>query len=332
MPADHAEPGVLHHLVGGRVGGDVHPGRPGAAVRRSGRASTRRRSSSPARSAATSCVVVGVSPRPAHAGRIMGPSRRRAQSVTRSEPHDGMRHPREREYAMPDVSFDSLAVVMGVAFVVPARCSGCVPRLRIPAVVLEIVLGIIVGPQVLGWAQVDEPVADPLAHRSRLPAVPRRTRARPRPAARPAAHGRGARASAQPGARASSAGVALDAVGFVHEPAARRGRPHRDVARVGPPGAQGGRAHVEHVSASSSSPARRSATSPRCSCSSLLFSRDSTGHRHEGRAARRLRGRRRACSCSRSSRHRQSMPVVEAPHAAAGHDRADPGARARCCS
>jgi Kef-type K+ transport system membrane component KefB len=59
---------------------------------------------------------------------------------------------------MPDVSFDSLTVVLGIAFVVPLAL-GAAPRLRIPAVVVEIVLGIIVGPQVLDWARVDDPVA-----------------------------------------------------------------------------------------------------------------------------------------------------------------------------
>jgi Kef-type K+ transport system membrane component KefB len=56
-----------------------------------------------------------------------------------------------------DVSFASLTVVLGIAFVVPIAL-GCVPRLRIPAVVVEIVLGIVVGPQVLDWARVDAPV------------------------------------------------------------------------------------------------------------------------------------------------------------------------------
>ena len=58
---------------------------------------------------------------------------------------------------MPPVSFDSLAVVLAVAFVVPLTL-GLVPRLRVPSVVIEIVAGIIVGPQVLGWAEIDEPV------------------------------------------------------------------------------------------------------------------------------------------------------------------------------
>jgi Kef-type K+ transport system membrane component KefB len=59
---------------------------------------------------------------------------------------------------VPQVSFNSLAVVLGVAFVAPLVL-GLAPRLRLPAVVLEIVLGIVVGPSVLGWAKADEPVA-----------------------------------------------------------------------------------------------------------------------------------------------------------------------------
>jgi Kef-type K+ transport system membrane component KefB len=35
---------------------------------------------------------------------------------------------------------------------------GFVPSLRLPSVVLEIVLGIIIGPAVLGWVEIDEPV------------------------------------------------------------------------------------------------------------------------------------------------------------------------------
>jgi Kef-type K+ transport system membrane component KefB len=58
---------------------------------------------------------------------------------------------------MPDGSFASLAVVMAVAFV--ARLGpGLLPRVRVPGVVLEIVLGIVVGPSVLGWARADDAV------------------------------------------------------------------------------------------------------------------------------------------------------------------------------
>ena len=58
---------------------------------------------------------------------------------------------------MPKVSFNSLAVVLAVAFLVPLLL-GFVPRVRVPAVVVEILAGIVVGPQVLGWAHADEPV------------------------------------------------------------------------------------------------------------------------------------------------------------------------------
>src|SRR3954451_4178845 len=56
-----------------------------------------------------------------------------------------------------DVSFDSVAVVAAVAVVAPLAVSFA--RLRLPAIVLEILLGIVVGPQLLGWATVDGPVA-----------------------------------------------------------------------------------------------------------------------------------------------------------------------------
>src|SRR5712691_296128 len=55
------------------------------------------------------------------------------------------------------VSFSSLAIVAAVAFLAPLAL-GLVPALRLPAVVLEIVLGIVVGPAVLGWVHVDGPV------------------------------------------------------------------------------------------------------------------------------------------------------------------------------
>lgn len=58
---------------------------------------------------------------------------------------------------MPDVSFNSLAVVLVAAFVAPLGL-GIFPRIRVPAVVVEIVLGIVIGPSVLGWAEADEVV------------------------------------------------------------------------------------------------------------------------------------------------------------------------------
>jgi Kef-type K+ transport system membrane component KefB len=59
---------------------------------------------------------------------------------------------------MPDVSFTNLLVVAAVAVLAPLTV-GFAPRLRIPAVVLEIIGGIIIGPSVLGWVHVDLPVA-----------------------------------------------------------------------------------------------------------------------------------------------------------------------------
>jgi Kef-type K+ transport system membrane component KefB len=58
---------------------------------------------------------------------------------------------------MPDDSFTSLAVILAAAFAAPLVL-GMFPRVRLPAVVLEIVLGILIGPSVLGWAEADDVV------------------------------------------------------------------------------------------------------------------------------------------------------------------------------
>lgn len=58
---------------------------------------------------------------------------------------------------MPEISFENLLIVVAAGFAAPFAL-GLVPRLRLPAVVLEIVLGIVLGPAVLGWVEVDEPV------------------------------------------------------------------------------------------------------------------------------------------------------------------------------
>src|SRR6266581_4913313 len=56
-----------------------------------------------------------------------------------------------------NVSFSGLAVVAAVAFVAPLVL-GLAPAVRLPAVVLEIVLGIAIGPDALGWVHVDRPI------------------------------------------------------------------------------------------------------------------------------------------------------------------------------
>ena len=58
---------------------------------------------------------------------------------------------------MPDVSFHSLLAVAAVAVLAPLAL-GYAPRLRVPAVVVEIVAGIALGPSGLGWIELDLPV------------------------------------------------------------------------------------------------------------------------------------------------------------------------------
>src|ERR1044072_8077617 len=55
-------------------------------------------------------------------------------------------------------TFSGLLIVSAVAFGAPFLL-GLFPRLRLPAVVLEIVAGIVVGPSVLGWGEVDQTIA-----------------------------------------------------------------------------------------------------------------------------------------------------------------------------
>src|SRR3954451_21274469 len=54
-------------------------------------------------------------------------------------------------------SLTNLLLVMAVAFAAPLTL-GLFPRLQLPSVVLEILAGIVIGPSVLGWAEVDEAV------------------------------------------------------------------------------------------------------------------------------------------------------------------------------
>jgi len=58
---------------------------------------------------------------------------------------------------MHDLSFGPLLLVVGIAFAAPLVL-GLLPALRLPSVVVEIVAGIVVGPSVLGWITVDEPI------------------------------------------------------------------------------------------------------------------------------------------------------------------------------
>ena len=55
---------------------------------------------------------------------------------------------------MPTVHFTNLLIVVAVGFLAPLAL-GFFPRVRLPSIVLEIVLGIVIGPSVLGWVEPD---------------------------------------------------------------------------------------------------------------------------------------------------------------------------------
>jgi Kef-type K+ transport system membrane component KefB len=58
---------------------------------------------------------------------------------------------------MPTISFGGLAIVAAAALAAPLAL-GLFPRIRLPAIVLEIILGIVIGPEVLGWVSIDTPI------------------------------------------------------------------------------------------------------------------------------------------------------------------------------
>ncbi|MDQ3894568.1 MAG: cation:proton antiporter [Actinomycetota bacterium] len=58
---------------------------------------------------------------------------------------------------MPEISFTNAAIVAAVAFAVPLLL-GFFPSVRLPAVALELVAGIVIGPSVLGWVEIDDVV------------------------------------------------------------------------------------------------------------------------------------------------------------------------------
>ena len=58
---------------------------------------------------------------------------------------------------MPDVSFSGLAIVAAFAFAIPFAL-GIAPTVRLPAVVIEIVAGIVMGPAGFGWVKPDVPI------------------------------------------------------------------------------------------------------------------------------------------------------------------------------
>ena len=58
---------------------------------------------------------------------------------------------------MEEPGFSGLLIVVAVAFAAPFLL-GLAPRIRLPSVVFEIVAGILIGPSVLGWVEVDQTI------------------------------------------------------------------------------------------------------------------------------------------------------------------------------
>jgi Kef-type K+ transport system membrane component KefB len=59
---------------------------------------------------------------------------------------------------MPAVHYTNLLIVVTIGLLAPLAL-GFFPRFRLPAIVLELVLGIVIGPSGLGWAKPDLPVS-----------------------------------------------------------------------------------------------------------------------------------------------------------------------------
>src|SRR5438270_10329184 len=59
---------------------------------------------------------------------------------------------------MSELHFTNLLIVVAIALLAPLAL-GFFPRIRLPAIGLEIVLGIVVGPSGLGWVKPDLPVS-----------------------------------------------------------------------------------------------------------------------------------------------------------------------------
>lgn len=59
---------------------------------------------------------------------------------------------------MKEPGFSGLLIVVAVGFGAPFLLA-LAPRLRLPSVVFEIVAGIVIGPSVLGWVEVDETIS-----------------------------------------------------------------------------------------------------------------------------------------------------------------------------
>ena len=58
---------------------------------------------------------------------------------------------------MEEPGFSGLLLVVTVAFLSPFLL-GLFPRVRLPSVVFETIAGIVIGPSVLGWVEIDQTI------------------------------------------------------------------------------------------------------------------------------------------------------------------------------
>ena len=58
---------------------------------------------------------------------------------------------------MADLSFSNVMAVLAIAVIAPL-VAAAIPKVKVPGIVIEFGLGVIVGPDVLGWVKIDEPL------------------------------------------------------------------------------------------------------------------------------------------------------------------------------
>ena len=58
---------------------------------------------------------------------------------------------------MADLSFTNVMAVLAIAVIAPL-VAAAIPKVKVPGIVIEFALGVIVGPDVLGWVTIDEPL------------------------------------------------------------------------------------------------------------------------------------------------------------------------------
>ena len=218
-------------------------------------------------------------------------------------------------------SLDGLLIVVAVGFAAPFLL-GLAPGLRIPAVVLEIVAGIVVGPSVLGLGRDRRHDRGAGDARPRVPALPRRPRGRlPAPARTSAAASRCAATRCRSRSRVA---VSFAARRPVETPLLVAIALELDVARRAHPGAQG---HwPDRVAARAARDRRRLDRRLRRDHPALAVLR------RRGRPGRHARAARRPARAGADRlRRRARRPTLDAhprrPAPPAGHDRPDPRAR-----